>query len=69
MEKKYKLREVAEILGLKVRTIRQWVHDGKLEAVKAPGGKHWFVSDSELRRILGKDADKNREYSRRIKKS
>jgi len=57
MEKVYKLNEVAEILGLKVRTIRQWVHDGKIEAVKIPGGKHWFVKESEVRRL--QNADKN----------
>lgn len=53
MEKTYKLKEAAEILGLKVRTIRQWVHDGKIEAFKVPGGKHWFIKESELRRVQG----------------
>ena len=59
MEKGYNLREVAECMGLKVRTIRQWVHDGKIKAVKPEGGKQWIVSESEIRRLKGDNADEN----------
>jgi excisionase family DNA binding protein len=55
MERGYSLREVADALGLKVRTIRQWVHDGKLQAVKPKGAKQWVVFESELRRVQGAD--------------
>ena len=58
MEQGYTLLEVANLLGLKVRTIRQWVHDGKLNAVKPKGAKQWIVFESEIRR-LQQDADKN----------
>lgn len=57
VEKSYKLSDAAELLGIKVRTIRQWVHDGKIEAAKYPGGKHYYVKESEIRRI--QDGDKN----------
>lgn len=57
MEKSYTLQEVAAILGLKVRTMRQWVHDGKLKAVKPEGGKQWLVMESEIRRVQGNNAD------------
>lgn len=53
MEKGYNLKEVAAALGLKVRTIRQWVHDGKISAVKPEGAKQWVVSESEVRRLQG----------------
>ena len=33
MEQGYTLLEVANLLGLKVRTNRQWVHDCKIRAV------------------------------------
>lgn len=52
MEKFYTLERVAEILGIKVRTARQWVHDGKLKAIKYPGGRIWVVSESEINRLL-----------------
>lgn len=60
MEKEigYSLRDVADALGLKVRTIRQWVHDGKIDAVKPEGAKQWVVRESEVRRLLD-NADKN----------
>lgn len=51
MEKGYNLREVANLLGMKVRTIRQWVHDGKLSAKKIPGSRRWIVMESEIRRL------------------
>lgn len=57
MEKHYKISDAAEILGVKVRTIRQWIHEEKIKAVKYPGGKHWFISESEIRRM--QDGDKN----------
>lgn len=58
MEQGYTLLEVADLLGLKVRTIRQWVHDGKIRAVKPQGAKQWIVFESELRRLQN-NADKN----------
>ena len=59
VEKGYNLRQVADSLGLKVRTIRQWVHDGKITAVKPEGGKQWIVSESEIRRIKGENGNEN----------
>lgn len=58
MEKGYNLKEVADLLGLKVRTIRQWVHDGKIKAYKPVGAKQWIVFEDEIRRLRD-NADKN----------
>ena len=57
IEKGFNLQEVANLLGMKVRTIRQWVHDGKLKANKIPGTKRWIVLESEIRRL--QNGDKN----------
>lgn len=51
MDKMYNLREVSALLGIKVRTVRQWVYDGKLNAIKYQDSRRWFVSESELKRI------------------
>ena len=51
LEKGYNLNEVARFLGLKVRTVRQWVHDGKLKAKKIPGTQRYIVLESEIRRL------------------
>ena len=55
MESGYTLKDVAKVTGLKVRTVRQWVHDGKLRAVKPKGAKQWVVSESEIRRLQNGD--------------
>ena len=51
MEKGFNLQEVADLLGMKVRTMRQWVHDGKIKATKIPGTKRWIVMENEVRRL------------------
>lgn len=58
VEKSYNLQEVANLLCIKVRTARQWVHDGKLKAHKTPGTKRWIVMESEVRRLQGDEYDK-----------
>lgn len=53
IERYYNLNEVAVLLGIKVRTAREWVHNGKLHAVKYPNGRPWYVPESEITRIRG----------------
>ena len=51
MEKHYDLVETAEILGVKVRTLRKWLKDGFLVAHRYEGKKKWYVSQSEIDRL------------------
>ncbi len=51
-EKLYGTVQAAPLLGVKVRTVRQWIRDGKLKAFKLPGSIRWKVSESEIQRIL-----------------
>lgn len=46
----YNVQEAAVLLGIKVRTVRQWIASGKLTAVK--NGKQWMINESEIDRIL-----------------
>lgn len=57
VEKGYNLNEVAELLGLKVRTVRQWAKDKKIKATKIPDSQRWIVMESEIRRL--QNGDKN----------
>lgn len=50
-ERYYSLKDAAQILGIKIRTARQWVHDGKMKAVKYQGMNRWYVLESEIRRL------------------
>ena len=60
MAQMYSLRSAAELLGIKTRTARLWVHNGKLNAMKYPGSERWYVTQEEIERIRGiKDENKN----------
>lgn len=60
------IRQTADVLGLKVRTIRKWVALGYLSAEK--NGKMWQIPEEE---VMGKEiqirADNSRKHSERIK--
>lgn len=61
------IRQTADVLGLKVRTIRKWIAVGHIKAEKH--GKLWDIAENE---VMGKEiqdrANKSREHSGRIKK-
>lgn len=61
MEKGYSLNNVAEMLGIRVRTVRQWVKEGKIKAHKIPGTNRWMVLESEVKRLqcVKQEADNN----------
>lgn len=51
MEKAYNLNEVARLLGVTVRTVRQWVRTGVIKADKIQGTRRWIVMESEIKRL------------------
>ena len=53
MERGYNLIQTAELLGIKVRTAREWVHSGKIHAGKIEGSRRWIVMESEIKRLQG----------------
>ena len=50
-ERCYSLKDTAVMLGIKVRTMRQWIRDGKIKAFRYDGSRRWYVTESELRRL------------------
>lgn len=52
MEKGYNLREVALLLGIKIRTVRYWVKIGRIKAKKIANSNRWVVMESEVKRLL-----------------
>ena len=50
MEQLYTPEEVAENLKVTRKTIYNWIHEGKLQAVKV--GHFWRISETELKRLL-----------------
>lgn len=51
MDKMYNTYEAAQMLGLKVRTVREWIAQGKIKATHYMGGERWYISSAEIKRI------------------
>lgn len=50
MEKYYSTEDVAEILGFKEKTVREWLRTGKLKGKKV--GRLWRVKESYLEEFI-----------------
>lgn len=48
--KLYNVEDAAKMLSVSKGTLREWMRNGKVKAVKF--GKSWKVSDTELRRLI-----------------
>jgi excisionase family DNA binding protein len=46
----YNLKQVVDLLGLNIQTIRQYIKDGKLKASKI--GTHYMVTDEAIKEFL-----------------
>lgn len=51
MEKGYSVVQASELLGVQARTIRSWIHKGKLQAKKLTGTRRWVILESEIERM------------------
>ena len=49
MQEFYTIKEIAKILGFKERSVRQWVVDGKIKAIKV--FSEWRIPKEELERL------------------
>jgi molybdopterin-binding protein len=52
MSETYRIGEAAEMLGVRVETLRRWERDGKLNTTRTTG-KQRLVPASEVARLLG----------------
>lgn len=48
----YTIRQATEILPYKIRTIRQWISDKKIKAVKFYNSNLWLIPKEEIERKL-----------------
>lgn len=53
MEKNYSIKQASDLLGIKIRTVRQWIRDGKIKGKKYPKSPRWFIAESEIKRVRG----------------
>lgn len=47
------VQAAAEMLGRKVRTIRDWIYKGKLNAIKDGRGYRWLIPIDEVQETIG----------------
>lgn len=63
--KEYSLREAAEIFGVRIRTMREWVKTGKIKAEKWKNRWYWRISESEIvRRMMELDQKRLTRYEK-----
>ena len=51
VERMYNIRDTALLLGVKVRTVRQWIKDNRINGIKIAGSNRWSISESEIDRV------------------
>lgn len=60
----YSTEEVAELLGLQVRTVRTYVREGKLRAVRI--GKQYRIAHDDIVELTGTEIEANETTAKRI---
>ncbi|TDA30720.1 MAG: IS607 family transposase [Hadesarchaea archaeon] len=58
-EKLYSTGKAAKLLGISFITIKRWIYAGRIKAIRTPT-KRYLIPESEIRRLLGQQAPKNR---------
>lgn len=56
-EKTYGIKQVSVLLGVKVRTIREWIKCNKIKANKNVISKRWMIPESEIERLIAERYD------------
>ncbi len=57
------VKDVAKRFQRTPRTIRQWIHQGKIDSITSPGGRGYLIPDSAIRAIDPKNDMQQAEVS------
>ena len=60
LERMYNIRDTALLFGVKVRTVRQWIKDNRINGIKIAGSNRWSVSESEIDRVKNQNKSTTR---------
>lgn len=60
VEKMYTIKEASAVLGLKVRTVREYIRKGKIKACQYKDGRMWHIKESDLLAVLEGEDDGNK---------
>ncbi len=56
--KYYSVEEVSELYNLKAGTVRKWIREGKLKALKL-GGHIYRIAETDLQEFVNQGSGKN----------
>jgi molybdopterin-binding protein len=59
MAEGYRIGEAAEMLRVRIETLRRWEREGKLSTTRTPGGQR-LVAPAEVARLLGERRERPR---------
>lgn len=54
-QKYYTLPSAAKVMGIKVRTLRQWIREGKLPEHRYPNSRRYFLTKEEIEGMSNND--------------
>lgn len=61
MERVYNVVDTAQLLGIKTRTVREWIHTGRIAARKLAGTRRWIIAEAEIERM--RNGNSNTEHT------
>ena len=53
------IQKASEMLGVKVRTIRPGIREGKIPARKYPISNRWFIDEKDIEELRGRNDNKD----------
>ena len=65
----YKPKEMAELLGVTVRTLQRWDKSGKLIAYRTPTNRRYYTQDQLEEYFIAAERSKDKEENRHEKGS
>lgn len=57
--KYYKVREVAQICGVKVRTVREWIKLGKIKTERDTNQWYYLIPETEVEKMRHRRENKD----------
>lgn len=57
--KYYKVREVAQICGVKVRTVREWIKLGKIKTERDTNQWYYLIPEAEVEKMRHRRENKD----------
>lgn len=51
----YNVKEAAELLHVRIETVRKYLRDGQIKGFKVKGSKKWLIPTAEIKKLMETD--------------